>query len=148
MEEKTRNVSHEEDTQMIELWKTGMSYEAVSKKLGRSARVVQEHIRKAKADGRIPKDFKVKVKRRRRKRSSSFNEMRQQYKNPPEKPDGIVVKCTASVAKKCVYGCLYQPNQQKCDYILCEGHMRGCPPEQCWHFAKVTRENKRRRPTI
>ena len=50
-------------------------------------------------------------------------------KEKPVKIEGLV-NCTAAVMKKCVYGgtCGGSPC---CNYILVEGHSRGCSPRQC-----------------
>lgn len=97
--------------------------------------------------------------RQRDKRKAAVGNDRRRTFNPPkgenfkqplkEKPDGVVVNCTRKVSRQCVYG-FENPvvGSALCNYILCEGHMRGCPPEACTHFAKVSKDNPRRRSMV
>lgn len=61
------------------------------------------------------------------------------FKRAPEEEKSQkpgTVRCTMSVSKKCLYGMSAEGNAMtnKCNYILMEGHSRGCPWEECTKF--------------
>ena len=79
-------------------------------------------------------------------RQRSWNRNYMPCTQAPEKPEGITVKCTKSISKSCVYGCMRSQTASTnlCNYILIEGHMRGCPPEACTKYSKVKKGNPKR----
>ena len=54
---------------------------------------------------------------------------------PKKQPPGTV-NCNLGVSRKCVYGACWTASSEGplCNYILCTGHMRGCPANECDKF--------------
>ena len=54
---------------------------------------------------------------------------------PKEQPIGTV-NCTLAVSRRCIYGASWTACSKGplCNYILCTGHMRGCPASECNKF--------------
>lgn len=52
-----------------------------------------------------------------------------------KQPPGTV-NCKLGVSRKCIYGASWTASSDGplCNYILCTGHMRGCPPTACDKF--------------
>lgn len=146
----------EEHEEIVRLYKSGIKECVIAERLGRDRKAIWTHVRQAVKNGEIkelrptPTRKFTKPKKRKEKKpevkvSKNFIEMRGNNKPQlPEKPDGVVVKCTKAVSKKCVYGIEYSEAAGLCNYILCEGHSRGCPPEACTHFAHRCKENPKR----
>lgn len=134
----------EDDERILELFKEGNTYEAIAQDIGRSKKVVYEHIKKAKEAGIVP-NVVTKHEHRKRTKHNYFN-LRRHPNNPPEVPDGTTVCCTPAVSAKCVYGRLRGDTVGPlCNYLLCEGRPRGCDPRACTHFAKRSADNPRRK---
>lgn len=114
-----------------QLYLTEVPMRKISEELGVEINELYKEIWKLKELGELPRD----VQRRSVNKCYVWQEC---------EPDGIVVNCTCKVAKQCVYGnAQATTGEPKCNYISITGHMRGCDPDKCDKFAKVSRERKR-----
>lgn len=108
-----------------------------------SRKTVDIYVNKGLAAGLIKKK---QPRKKYKTRQRGWNKNAMPCTQIPEKPEGITVKCTQAISKQCVYGCI--PSQTNvgnlCNYILAEGHMRGCPPEACTKFSKARAGNPKR----
>ena len=67
-------------------------------------------------------------------------------KNEPRVLVPGTVNCTPIVSRKCVYGIGWKQSSYSgtCNYILCEGHSRGCSAKACTKY----QEGKKKMPTM
>lgn len=57
-----------------------------------------------------------------------------------------MVKCNLETSRNCIYGVadtanIYSP---LCNYLICEHHSRGCPPDKCDKFVQVDKDHPRK----
>lgn len=54
--------------------------------------------------------------------------------------------CTVEKSKQCIYGIADTANafSPLCNYLLCEGHSRGCPADKCDKFVQVDKDHPRK----
>lgn len=57
-----------------------------------------------------------------------------------------MVHCDLETSRNCVYGVadtanIYSP---LCNYLICEGHSRECPPDKCDKFVQVDENHPRK----
>ena len=57
-----------------------------------------------------------------------------------------MVKCNLETSKNCIYGIADTANafSPLCNYLLCEGHSRGCRPDNCDKFVHVDKDHPRK----
>lgn len=136
-------VSQEKHDEIVRLVKGGMLYEDVAKKIGCHKKTVYVHIQSAKKNGELPEGRTTHAHYRKRK----VKFVQPKPKKLPERPEGIVVKCTKKISRECVYGLRSDENSDVlCNYILCEGHPRGCDPSACDRFSRRSKDNPKRTP--
>ena len=141
-----KHMTKETEDKIADLFFQGKTYAEIAEIVGCGKKAVFVHVSKMKEDGRLPagwtKHEHRKPRQPRQKTVTPFN-LNKRPEKLPEKPDGIIVKCTRKVSEKCVYGVSHgQPiTTNLCNYILCEGHSRGCLPEACDKYAHRTKDN-------
>ena len=61
----------------------------------------------------------------------------------------MVPMCTVEKSRQCIYGIAETANafSPLCNYLLCEGHSRGCPADKCDKFVQVDKDHPRRLST-
>ena len=66
-----------------------------------------------------------------RKQLKKMSPKELEWKQPPG-----TVKCNLGVSRRCIYGASWTASSEGplCNYILCTGHMRGCPANACDKF--------------
>jgi len=96
----------------------GLSQRKIAHAIGTSEAWARSRIRKLKKEGILKELPQVK------------------HKKPIIEFKNGCVNCTYNVSKKCIYGIRPSdtPSQPRCNYMLIEGHSRGCPPTACDKF--------------
>lgn len=60
----------------------------------------------------------------------------------------MTVRCSDKISATCIYGVSRFERSKalgaRCNYILCEGHMRGCSPDQCDKYVKIDKDHPRK----
>ena len=144
----------EEHYKIVALYNAGVTEAEISERLGRDRGAVHRHVDRAIKEGDITvrhakgkKKQPPKEKKPKKPKVHSWNRMTINMKQElPEKPDGITVRCTRSISRTCVYGSWPGSDTDNlCNYILCEGHSRGCDPNRCDKYSKITKDNPKRR---
>lgn len=57
-----------------------------------------------------------------------------------------MVQCDLQISRQCIYGVADTANafSPLCNYLLCEGHSRGCPPDKCDKFVQIDKDHPRK----
>ena len=57
-----------------------------------------------------------------------------------------MVQCNLHTSRQCIYGVADTANafSPLCNYLICEGHSRGCPPDKSDKFVQVDKDNPRK----
>lgn len=134
-------IDEEAKNEMLELFKKGATNRQVSDKTGYSINIVYYWRNKFETLGYdIPKSEVAPVQRKKRKEIKIVREY-------PPIPEGVkVVNCTPRISRTCIYGFEQASSESMCcQYSLCENQSRPCPPEACWKYSRVSRQNPRKR---
>lgn len=110
----------------------GTFYKDIAREIGMSDIWVCNMVQKLRASGAIPKERPI----------SKRAKVKEVIEN---QPFGTVM-CTPYRSRKCIYGVggdtnINNTSTPLCNYILCEGHSRGCPAEACTKY----QEGKKKR---
>lgn len=56
------------------------------------------------------------------------------------------VQCSFEKSRQCIYGIADTANafSPLCNYLICEGHSRGCPPDKCDKFIPIDKDHPRK----
>ncbi len=131
-------------TKIIELYKQDVPVARIAIEADVSENTVAIVIRKAKEEGIIPN---VRKRTRRKKEPASPKpkapaQPRRRPADDDKETGGI--KCTLAVSKTCIYGCTYATRMMGlCNYCLIEKKMRGCSPNHCNKYIKISKEHPR-----
>lgn len=134
-------VTEEAKAKMLELFKQGKTNREISEIVNFSYDLVNYWRMKYTSLGYdIPKNKVAPVQRKKREPIKIMREY-------PPIPEGVeVVNCTPRVSRTCIYGFEQASNESMCcQYSLCENQSRPCPPEFCWKYSRVSRQNPRKR---
>ena len=144
-----KRLTEEDRKKVVELYKGGLYCDEIGEQMGINVSTAWTIVEQQIKAGLIEKHPRKEPKRKSQgcgPTQRSWNrEKIPMIQAEPEQPAGVTVRCTVKISQTCVYGReSKQTNGPLCNYILCEGKMRGCDPWACDKYSRVTRTNKRR----